>query len=63
MIKFKKYGSTPKFVDNPNTFKFNRKNRNKYSIRLFVIAVLFLLSYLIYLTFNKNNNSIFYKIN
>ena len=63
MIKFKKYGSTPKFVDNPNTFKFNRKNKNRNSIRLFIIAILFLLGYIIYLSLANRNSQMFYKIN
>ena len=62
-MKYNKYGSLPKFKDDykdeyKNKFKFKRKTTKKPSVRIFIIIVLLLFTYLIYINFiNKKDDN------
>jgi len=57
-MKYKKYGSLPKFKNNDeSTFQFKKKDNNTKFKRLLIVASLSVVGYLIYLSFSNNNNN------
>lgn len=65
-MKYKKYGTLPKFKNNDElTFQFKKKNNTKFK-NILLIASLSIVGYLIYLGLSNNNKDTtkhFIKIN